>query len=414
VSLKIEKDDIKQTIYQHPEFVQYMADMDKVFSEWETQTTGTLKALQADHHPKEVIFNISESLLSSYTGKALIDRYDVYQHLMNYWFEVMQDDCYLIATDGWTAEIERILVKNKKGKEVDKGWTCDLIPKVLVINRYFADEKQVIDDLKTEQETIESQLAELEEEHSGEEGALSTVGNKTDANIALNEYMELAWSSVNPDTFEIYEQNTTSLKEDITQFINLKEQYAIQNLKNSKGNITQNAIKVRLKQAIDSDEEKLINRYLQNDKSIKELKKTIKELRGNAMTEIEERIANNAEDEYLAEISIIRQYLQLTQDIADIKKAIKAADAKLDADMLDFYPTLTEEQIKQLVVDDKWIATIDKDIHTEMDSISQRLTKRIKELAERYEIPLPQQNQNVVNLENAVNGHLQKMGFVWN
>ena len=60
------------------------------------------------------------------------------------------------------------------------------------------------------------------------------------------------------------------------------------------------------------------------------------------------------------------------------------------------------------------MATIDKDIHTEMDRISQRLTQRIKELAERYETPLPQQAQNVMDLEKAVNGHLQKMGFVWN
>ena len=71
-------------------------------------------------------------------------------------------------------------------------------------------------------------------------------------------------------------------------------------------------------------------------------------------------------------------------------------------------------QIKQLVVDDKWIATIDKDINTEMDRISQRLTQRIKELAERYETPMQQQTQNVMELEKAVNGHLQKMGFVWN
>ena len=80
------------------------------------------------------------------------------------------------------------------------------------------------------------------------------------------------------------------------------------------------------------------------------------------------------------------------------------------------HSTLTSQNNRsnKLVVDDKWMASVDKDIHSEMDRISQRLTQRIKELAERYEIPLPQQNQNVMKLEQAVNGHLQKMGFVWN
>jgi hypothetical protein len=56
---------------------------------------------------------------------------------MDYWAEVMQDDCYIVAADGWKAETYRILVENKQKKMVDKGWTCDLVPKDLVINRYF-------------------------------------------------------------------------------------------------------------------------------------------------------------------------------------------------------------------------------------------------------------------------------------
>ena len=60
------------------------------------------------------------------------------------------------------------------------------------------------------------------------------------------------------------------------------------------------------------------------------------------------------------------------------------------------------------------MATIEKDIHSEMDRISQRLTQRTKELAERYETPLSTQTKQVADLETAVQGHLQKMGFVWN
>jgi type I restriction enzyme M protein len=48
-----------------------------------------------------------------------------------------------------------------------------------------------------------------------------------------------------------------------------------------------------------------------------------------------------------------------------------------------------------------------------MERISQRLTQRIKELAERYDTPLPQQTVEVAELEAKVSAHLQKMGFVW-
>ena len=95
---------------------------------------------------------MSECLLAHYAGKPLIDAYDVYQHLMDYWAETMQDDVYLVAADGWKAETTRIIEKDKKGKEKDKGWTCDLIPKPLIVARYFATEQAAIDQLAADLE----------------------------------------------------------------------------------------------------------------------------------------------------------------------------------------------------------------------------------------------------------------------
>ena len=137
-----------------------------------SRTTAALKALQAGFHPKELIAALSEDLLAHYTGKPLIDPYDIYQHLMDYWTETMQDDCYLIAADGWKAETYRIIETDKKGKERDKGWTCDLIPKPLIVARYFAKEQA---DHRPIEERVGRRrlpsLSELEEEHGGEEGA---------------------------------------------------------------------------------------------------------------------------------------------------------------------------------------------------------------------------------------------------
>ena len=309
--LSVEKEEIRQTIFQHSEFTGYSQKMAAIFAQWKQTSTQTLKNLQAGLKPKEVIAELSENLLKQYTDKSLIDKYDIYQHLMNYWTETMQDDCYIIAADGWKAETYRILVENKQKKMVDKGWTCDLVPKDLAINRFFLKEKEAIEALEAENETIAGQIAELEEEHSGEEGFFAELD------------------------------------------------------KVNKGNVQ--------------------NR--------------LKEIKGD--TDAKE------------EIKVLKAYLDLIAQQTATNKKIKEANAALDKKLYAKYPTLTEDEIKTLVVDEKWMATIAKDIHTEMDRISQRLTQRIKELAERYEKPLPRQTAKVSELEKRVNAHLKKMGFAW-
>ena len=97
---------------------------------------------------RTLIAELSESLLTHYADQPLIDPYDIYQHLMDYWAETMQDDAYLIAADGWKAETYRIIETDKKGKEKDKGWACDLLPKPLLVARYFANEQARIDRLE--------------------------------------------------------------------------------------------------------------------------------------------------------------------------------------------------------------------------------------------------------------------------
>jgi len=74
---------------------------------------------------------------------------------------------------------------------------------------------------------------------------------------------------------------------------------------------------------------------------------------------------------------------------------------------------LSLEEIKKTVLEEKWMRSINKAVHTEIDRISQRLTGRIKELAERYETPLPELEKTVEELEEKVNAHLERMGFVW-
>src|SRR5204862_385473 len=102
----------------------------------------------------------------------------------DYWAETMQDDVYIVAADGWKAETARIIEKDKKSKEKDKGWTCDLVPKALIVTRYFAKEQAAIDKLATEQEGVSARIAELEEENSGEDAAFADFDKVNKGNIA--------------------------------------------------------------------------------------------------------------------------------------------------------------------------------------------------------------------------------------
>jgi type I restriction enzyme M protein len=191
----------------------------------------------------------------------------------------------------------------------------------------------------------------------------------------------------------------------------LLDHYLLRDLKNSKASLVNKAITDRLKQDITSEETELLNRYLKTTKSIKDSQKIIKDLREAIIADIKEKIADNIESNYLLEISVIYRYLDLIQTIADSKKAIREAEAALDAELLAFYPTLNSEQIKQLVVDDKWMVAIDAAIHSEMNRVSQQLTQRITELAERYATPLPEITANVANLSAKVAIHLKNMGI---
>jgi type I restriction enzyme M protein len=325
LDLAVDKASIKATIYEHPEFVAFTASMNAHFAAWQQKSAKTLRQLQAGCYPKQVIAALSENLLAHYAGKPLIDPYDVYQHLMDYWAETIQDDCYLIAADGWRAETYRIIEKDKKGKEKDKkgkekdkkgkekdkGWTCDLVPKALIVARCFATEQEAIDKLAAELEAVTARMTELEEEHGGEEGAFSELDKVNKANV------------------------TARLKE------------------------------------------------IKDDKEAKE------------------------------EAAVLNEWLNLANEEADLKKRLKDAEAALDAKAYAHYPKLTKAEVQTLVVDDKWLAALDAAIHGEMDRISQALTHRVRELAERYETPMPQQVRTVAELEAKVNRHLETMGFSW-
>jgi type I restriction enzyme M protein len=231
---------------------------------------------------------------------------------MTYWEETMQDDLYLISQNGWNVSLFK--VKNKKGKET-KEWDSELIPKDIVIRKYFAKQQEELDDLQSELENVEQQMQTMEEENQGEDDMLSEA--KSDA-----------------------------------------------------GNVSKPIITKRIN--------------------------TIKD-----------------DSEYADELKILLEYKELLDEKKKFADQIKTIKAELDKNLLKKYNDLTEPEIQELVVNDKWLATIHDSINEEMEQISNKLARRINELAERYETPLPELFKEVQTLSTKVDEHLEKMGFKW-
>ena len=139
----------------------------------------------------------------------------------------------------------------------------------------------------------------------------------------------------------------------------------------------------------------------------------MKELYEKIDVNILELIQQKTEEEFISEIIILNDYLEKTDRVRALKKEIKTSTKALDDNLLAKYPELTPDEVKTLVVNDKWMATLENDISNEIDRISQKLSNRIKELAERYENTLPELDEEVETLEIKVDAHLEKMGFSW-
>src|SRR5262245_5510654 len=139
--LKVATADIKATIFGHAEFADFNRSVTALFEKWKQRNTPRLKAITIGDKPKALIESLSEDLLDTFRAARLLDPYDVYQHLLDYWAEAMQDDVYLLVQEGWKAVLD--------GKP-----NVDLIPQPLIVRRYFAAEQAAIEQLEADRDAI--------------------------------------------------------------------------------------------------------------------------------------------------------------------------------------------------------------------------------------------------------------------
>jgi type I restriction enzyme M protein len=317
---KVVARDVKSTILNHCEFTTFATMATVPFANWFAE--AKLDSIDGTELPKALIVRISEALLSRYDNIPLISKYDVYQLLMDYWADVMQDDVYVLVQDGWDAgkklrELIAAKGDTKTSKEVPDlvigkaKYKAELLPPSLLIKRFFASEQTKLEQLQAELDSLSQELESYIEEHSTEDGLLAE---------ALND----------------------------------------------KDKVTAASVKARLKLAQDADERKAL-----------------------------------------------KHVQQLFDSETSAKKAVKEQQDQLDLLVFKRYATLSTNEVKTLLVQDKWQATLQASIQAEIELMGQQLASRVKDLEERYAEPLPQISQSVEALSAKVAEHLKAMGLEW-
>ena len=305
---------VRSIIFEHKEFASFRSSVLKKFNAWHDEVSVRLKKIDTNDHPKAIIGPIATLLLNDFDSTRLVDKYNIYQHLMTYWAETMQDDVYIITVDGWKAGNGCIrLKKGTKDIKGMEGLEGRLIPTGLIIDNYFAEQKSSLDDLNAKLEQLIADVEELKDEYGGEDGLLS----------------------------EVIEEES----------------------------INKSSVTRRVKE-------------IKDDKDSAD------------------------------ELEVLKKLTSLFDREAEIKKDIKELRQDLENKVFTKYPKLTLEEIKDLVIEKKWMSSIESAIQTELDQLSQTLAGRIRELAERYETPLPVLVKEVDLLSRKVDAHIKKMGFV--
>nr|WP_321463844.1 type I restriction-modification system subunit M [uncultured Cohaesibacter sp.] len=327
-SALIDGREVKATILEHPEFATFKQSALERFGAWKDAHKDALAAIKQGDKPKKVIFDLSEDLLEAYAGSDLISKYDIYQILMDYWAEVMEDDVHLIVQDDWAVanKVRKLVpVKDKNGKpkykeehdfEFGKAkskerYKSDIIPPALVIVKYFAKEQAEIDALQAKLDDATQELETFTEENTGEEGLLEAGTN-------------------------------------------------------DKGAVAEKEVKAAKKQSNDKDE-----------------------------------------------IAALNKWLQLNNAVKSAKSAHKAKVDALDKLVFERIPALSLEEIKEIVLFDKWFASVKAQIVEEIERVTQHLATRVKVLEERYQHTLPSLTDDVKTYSARVEEHLKKMGLTW-
>ncbi len=366
----------------------------ELFGTWRNAVKDVLLNIKADTNPKELIRNIGIEILHDFESAQLLDNYDVYDFFLNYWNEKMQDDVYVIKASGYEAgrEIEYVYAQKKQKDEngdivsVDdtskmKSFEGALISREIIEHEYFEKELSELNELIEKSALIESELDEMREEESGDEGLLVNALNEKGDSIPK--------TNLSKQIKELESKKTSSVVSDITRLIELFDE----------GNIAEMEKILKANSELKCYELRNKNGSFGKAK----LKTALKEASDNAI--IPELYA----DEYTA---LLAYQAKLTEK-EEAHKAVKEAQKALDDLVLSKYGQLSVDEIKHLLFDKKWMAKLEGDITNAIDQVLNALATRVILIAKRYEHTLGEIEEKTNQSKAKVKSALERMGYIW-
>lgn len=385
-NLNVEENDIRRAIYANDEFSAYGNLIDKAFSTWKSYADTKLKTLDNSVSVKALISELAENIMNAFEDITLIDKYDIYQILLAYWNEVLNDDVSLIVSEEAGYDIAREtedIMKETKKTDADGnpelkpvGWEGKLIPKEIVISELFSEEKKAIDDFMDIVAETDSRLMAMIEE-SAEDSLLSEMaeGGKVkskDIQEKIDKIMSNVHTPLIDSLIELQKLLSSMKKKDYAQYIN--EHAALKIAYTEKGTVTKGSVANAL-----------------------------------SLTRAEAPAPASYADDYAE----LKMALELAQKSEESTKIIKELDKALDEKARARYASLTDDEIMELLVNKKWYYAIGKGINDLYTSISHKLADRIIVLSKRYEDPLPNLIKQAAEYEAIVKSQLGRMGFKW-
>lgn len=366
----------------------------ELFGTWRNAVKDSLLNINADTNPKELIRNIGIEILNDFESAKLLDNYDVYDFLLNYWNEKMQDDVYIIKASGYEAgrEIEYVYAqkkaKDESGEEIKvddtskvKSFEGALISREIIENEYFETELLALNELIEKSKLLESELDEMREEESGDDGLLVNALNEKGDGIPK--------ANLNKQIKELESKKTSPVMSDIIKLIELLDA----------GNISEMEKIVKANSELKTYELRNKNGSFGKAK----LKVALKEASDNAV------IPELYSDEYNALLS----YQAKMTEKEEADKAIKEAQKVLNDLVLDKYGQLTIDEIKHLLFDKKWMAKIEADIANAIDQVLNTLASKVVLIAKRYEHTLGEIEEKTAQSKEKVKTALERMGYKW-
>lgn len=364
--LAIPKSEISKSVESNESFQRQASHFNDTLAQWCNDIKVEMDKVEKDNDPKSLIASWSQNVLNTFTScKSLIDAYDVYDQLMGYYNDILQDDLFMISRDGW---MPKLVVPTKKTIK----WTdlsCDLFPIDLAIMKFLPELKAQLDDKENALANVQEEMNNLLEDNDDDFQA------------------QLFWGKLNAKNIRAKLEVCSAIKlsdEDVEFLQSLMPYFE----KNNKAN---KEARARL----------CANRNDLFD-GVTPSKKVITTLLKNS-----ERWQYSTPEQR----ELWSQYVDLLDKETELKKEIKVLSGKLLNEIIRVYGELTAEIVKPIIITDKWLADIKERITKEMNNATHNISADITTLAERYENTLSSLHSTYIEKENAVLNHLRNMGF---